>query len=80
MGLSRRGHACGVHLASVDHGLAQARPVTFVLRIVAGAAGSLSGHVHHLRTGEKRRFDDVHELSTALLEMVRNTGADPESP
>jgi len=64
----------------MDHDLPESRPATFVLRVSAGATGSLSGHVHHLRTGEKRRFDDVHELSAALLDMVHNAGADPESP
>jgi hypothetical protein len=62
----------------MDHDLPPARPVTFILRILAGAVGSLSGHIHHLRTGEKRKFEDVQELGTALLEMVNSTAPDTE--
>ena len=69
-----------VHLRPMDDDLPSARPATFVLRVSAGDAGTLSGLIHHLRSGEKRRFDNVHELSAALFQMVRNAGAEPENP
>jgi hypothetical protein len=63
----------------MEHGLDDGRPATFMIRVLPGAAGSLSGHIHHLRTGEKRRFDDVQELGAALLEMVGNPTPDTET-
>lgn len=46
------------------------RPDTFVVHVAAGQGGALTGHIHHIRTGEKRRFDDVQGLTAALLGMV----------
>jgi hypothetical protein len=67
------------YIAPMDPGLEPSRPDTFMVRVVPGAAGSLAGHIHHLRTGERRRFENVHELGTVLLEMAQGTISDPET-
>lgn len=52
------------------------RPNTFVIHVSSNATGELAGHIHHVRTGEKRRFDDFQGLSAAILGMVRGDAPD----
>ena len=47
------------------------RPDTFVVRLAGDAGAPLAGLIHHLRTGEKRRFDGLDELGMALRDMAR---------
>jgi hypothetical protein len=46
------------------------RSDTFVIHVAVSHAGELVGVVHHVRTGEKRRFDKLDDLGAAIRGMV----------
>jgi hypothetical protein len=51
------------------------RPETFVVRLAGDATAPLAGLIHHVRTGEKRRFEGLVELGMAIQEMAHDTAA-----
>ena len=56
------------------------RSDTFVIHVTVNAAGELAGVIHHVRTGEKRRFEKLDDLGAAIRGMVRDghSGRGPE--
>jgi len=56
------------------------RPKTFVIHVSSSPTGEVAGHIHHVRTGEKRRFDDFQGLSAAILGMVGDATSDEGAP
>jgi hypothetical protein len=56
------------------------RSDTFVIHVAANHAGELAGVVHHVRTGEKRRFESLDDLGAAIRRMVSGgpSGHGPE--
>jgi len=74
----------GAVTALLVHGIAmepeaeRRRPDTFVVQVTLSVAGDLAGLVRHVRTGEKRQFAELDELSAAIRDMVR-LGADESS-
>jgi hypothetical protein len=47
-----------------------------VLRVSRSAAGELVGLIHHVRTGEKRRFEGLAQLNAAARGMARRNVID----
>ena len=47
------------------------RPDTFVVRLVSGEPQSLSGLIHNVRTGERRRFEGLDGLGVAIQDLIR---------
>ena len=45
-------------------------PHTFIVRVTRDGAGSLSGVVERVRSGEKQRFDTVAGLAQVITAMV----------
>jgi hypothetical protein len=45
------------------------RSDTFVVKVMHRPGAGPAGVIHHVRTGEKRSFDDVHGLAAAIAEM-----------
>jgi hypothetical protein len=41
----------------------------FVVRVMRRSGREPAGVIHHVRTGEKRRFDDLPALGAAIAEM-----------
>ena len=56
------------------------RTNTFVIHVSSNTSGEVAGHIHHVRTGEKRRFDDFQGLSAAILGMVGADAPDEGTP
>jgi len=56
------------------------RSDTFVVHVAVTDAGELAGVVHHVRTGEKRRFETLDDLGAAIRGMVSggHSGLEPE--
>jgi hypothetical protein len=56
------------------------RPDTFVIHVAVSDSGELVAVVHHVRTGEKRRFERLDELGAAIRGMVSSghSGRGPE--
>jgi hypothetical protein len=56
------------------------RSDTFVVHVTVNAAGELAGVVHHVRTGEKRRFERLDDLAAAIRWIVSDgpSGLGPE--
>ena len=54
----------------MDSEIEPRRPATFVVRLAGDAEGSISGLIHDVRTGEKRRFEDLEGLGLAIQEMA----------
>jgi hypothetical protein len=46
------------------------RSDTFVIHVAANDVGELTGTVHHVRTGEKRRFERLDDLGATIRRMV----------
>jgi hypothetical protein len=51
------------------------RPETFVVRLAGDATTPLAGLIHHVRTGEKRRFEGLEGLGMAIQEMAGDAAA-----
>jgi len=53
---------------------------TFVIHVAVNHAGELAGVVHHVRTGEKRRFEKLDDLGAAIRGMASggHSGLEPE--
>ena len=52
------------------------RPDTFVVRLVPGQTQALSGLIHNVRTGERRRFEGLEGLGVAIEDLIRgDTGS-----
>lgn len=45
-------------------------PLTFVVRLILGDGGVLSGVVERVRSGEKQRFDGVQALAEIIAAMA----------
>jgi hypothetical protein len=60
----------------MDDQLDPIRPETSVLRVSRSAAGELVGLIHHVRTGEKRRFEGLAQLNAAARGMARRNVID----
>lgn len=56
------------------------RPHTFVVQVAANGSGELAGLIRHVRTGEKRRFEGLDGLNTAIRGMVDGDVTDKEAP
>lgn len=56
------------------------RPDTFVVQVTSSGDGDLAGLVRHVRTGEKRQFAELDELSAAIREMVRLEADESSAP
>ena len=56
------------------------RSDTFVIHVALNDAGELVGVVHHVRTGEKRRFERLDDLGAAIHRMASggHSGRGPE--
>ena len=56
------------------------RSDTFVIHVTVNYSGELAGVVHHVRTGEKRRFEGLDDLGAAIRGMVSggHSGREPE--
>jgi hypothetical protein len=47
------------------------RPDTFVVRLVPGQTEQISGLIHNVRTGERRRFEGLEGLGVAIEDLIR---------
>jgi hypothetical protein len=56
------------------------RSDTFVIHVAVNDVGELAGVVHHVRTGEKRRFERLDDLSAVIRGMTSDgrSGLGPE--
>ena len=59
----------------MESDLERQRPHTFVLQVAANEAGSLTGLIQLVRTGEKRRFEGTEGLYAAIHDMARGDEA-----
>ena len=48
------------------------RSDTFVIHVAVSDSGELVAVVHHVRTGEKRRFERLDDLGAAIRAMLRS--------
>lgn len=53
---------------------------TFVIRVGGREGERLSGVIHHVATGEKRRFDGLADLVAAIRRIVRGEAPRWEAP
>jgi len=53
---------------------------TFVIRVGGREGERLSGVIHHIATGEKRRFDGLADLVAAIRRIVRGEAPRWEAP
>lgn len=60
----------------MESDLKRRRPDTFVVQVTTNARGELTGLVRHVATGEKRRFERLEDLGTAVRSMVSTGSAD----
>lgn len=56
-----------LHRSSDEH---LSRRASFVVRVSRDGAGRLSGVVERVRTGEKRRFQDLDAVSRLIARML----------
>ena len=48
---------------------------TFIVRVARDSAGSMSGVVEWVRTGERTRFHGLAEISEVIARMLKQTGS-----
>ena len=73
-GVSQRSHgavtAFGYTSTRMEFEANRRRSDNFVIHVTVNAAGELAGVVHHVRTGEKRRFERLDDLGAAIRAMA----------
>ena len=75
--LSQRSHRPPVLARlTMNSGLDPDRRHTFVIHVTTRGADELTGLIHNVRTGEKRRFERVADLGTAIESMVQDDASD----
>jgi hypothetical protein len=54
--------------------------VTFIVRLAAGSDDRLAGVIERVRSGERRRFQDIEAIGPLITAMLRGGVEDGEAP
>jgi hypothetical protein len=54
------------------------RALSFIVRVSVDPSGRVAGTVERVRTGEKRRFDDIDAIGAVIGRMMTATDEDPQ--